>query len=71
MTNKKPRSPESQPKMEGIVYLIAEWISLTEMRALQSVCMLVSIKARVKEYEGVLSDQDSHGKKCQKNGSNT
>ena len=39
---------ESQPKVEGIVYLVAEWISLAEMKALQSACMLVSIKAREK-----------------------
>ena len=59
MTNNKPRSPESQPKMEGIVYLVSEWISFTEMRALQSACKLVSIKARQKEYEKFLADQDS------------
>ena len=63
MTNKKPRSPEPQPKMEGIVNLVAEWISLTEMRALQSVCMFVSIKAREKEYEEFLSDQDRQVRK--------
>ena len=59
MTNNKPRSPESQPKMEGIVYLVAEWISLREMKALQSACMLVSMKAREKGYEEFLSDQDN------------
>ena len=58
VTNNKPRSHESQPQMEGIVYLVAEWISLTEMRALQSACMLVSTKAREKEYEEFLSYQD-------------
>ena len=51
MTNSKHRSPEFQTKMEAIVYLVAEWISLREMKALQSACMLVSIKAREKEYE--------------------
>ena len=44
--------------MEGTVCLVAEWISLTEMKALQSACMLVSKKAREKEYEEFLSDQD-------------
>ena len=34
--------------MEGIVYLVAEWISLKEMKALQSACVLVSIEAREK-----------------------
>ena len=58
MTNNKPSSHESQPQMEGIVYLVAEWISLTEVRALHSACMLVSIKAREKEYEEFLSYQD-------------
>ena len=41
------------------MYLAAEWISLAEMRALQSACMVVSIKARDKEYEEFLSDQDN------------
>ena len=59
VTNNKPRSPESRPKMESTVYLVAVRISLTEMRALQSACMLVSTKAREKEYEKFLSDQDS------------
>ena len=45
--------------MEGVVYLVAEWISLREVEALQSACMLVSIKAREKEYGEFLSDQDS------------
>ena len=45
--------------MEGIVCLVAEWVSLEEMKALQSACMLVSIKAREKEYEEFLSDHDS------------
>ena len=72
MVTTKPRSHESQPKMEGIVSLVAERISLTEMKALQSACMLVSIKAREKEYEGLLSDQDGQvWKECQKNVSNT
>ena len=44
--------------MEGIVHLVAGWISLTEMKASQSACMLVSIKAREKECEEFLSDQD-------------
>ena len=51
-------SHESQPMMEGTVCLVAEWISLTEMKALQSACMLVSIKARDEEYEEFLSDVD-------------
>ena len=44
--------------MEGAVYLVAEWISLTEMKELRSACMLVSMKAREKEYEEFLSYQD-------------
>ena len=55
----KYRSPEFHPKMEGIVYLVAEWISVKEMKALQSGCMVVSIKAREKEYEEFLSDLDN------------
>ena len=45
--------------MEGTVYLVAEWISVKEMKALQSACMLVSMMAREKEYEEFLSDQDN------------
>ena len=45
--------------MEGIVYRVAEWISLREMEALRSACTLVSSKAREKEYEEFLSDQDN------------
>ena len=49
--------------MEGIVYLVAEWISLTEMRVSQSACMLVSIKGREMEYEEFLSHQDGQKRK--------
>ena len=34
-------------------------VSVKEMKALQSACMLVSIKAREKEYEKFLSDLDN------------
>ena len=44
--------------MESIVCLVAEWICFTEMKELQNACMLVSRKAREKEYEEFLSDQD-------------
>ena len=40
------------------MHLVAEWISLTEMKVLQSSCTLVSMKAREKEYEEFLSSQD-------------
>ena len=48
VTNSKHGSLEFQSKMEGIVYLVVEWISLREMKALQSACMLVSIQEREK-----------------------
>ena len=35
MANNKPRSPVSQAKIEGIVFLVGEWISFREMKALQ------------------------------------
>ena len=54
MTNKKTPRHESQPKMEGTVCLVAEWISLAGMKALQSACMFVSITAREKDYEEFL-----------------
>ena len=40
------------------MYLVAEWISLTEMIALQSACMLVYIEVRIKQYEEFLFYQD-------------
>ena len=55
----KHRCPEFQLKVESIVYLVAEWVSVKEMKAFQSVCMLVSMKAREKEYEEFLSDMDN------------
>ena len=57
--NKKTRSPESQPKMESTVYLVAAWISFREMKAPHSVCTHASTKARNKENEEFLSDQDN------------
>ena len=56
--NQNPRSHESQPRMERILYFVAEWISFTEMKELQSACSLVSMRAREKEYEEVLSYQN-------------
>ena len=50
------------------MYLVADLISVKEMKVSQSVCMLVSVKAR-EEYEEFLSDQDNQV--CQKNGKNT
>ena len=58
MKSKNPRSHESQPRMERIMQLVAGWISLTEMKELQSACMLVSMRAREKEYEEFLSYED-------------
>ena len=58
MKNKNPCSHESQPRMERTMHLVAEWISLTEMKELQSGCMLVSMRARAKEHEEFLSYQD-------------
>ena len=40
------------------MYVVAEWISITEMKELQSVCMIVSMKAREKEYDEFLVDKD-------------
>ena len=56
--NNEPRNHEFQPKMEGKVYLVAQWISLMEMKALQSACMFVSMEVLEKKYEEFLSDQD-------------
>ena len=40
------------------MHLVAEWIFLTEKKELQSACMLMSMKAREKEYEEFLSYKD-------------
>ena len=40
------------------MHLVAELISLTEMKELQSAYMHVSMRAREKEYEEFLSYQD-------------
>ena len=45
--------------MEGRVYFVAEWTSVKELKTLQRACMLVSIKAREKEYEEFLAVQNS------------
>ena len=37
----------------------AEWVSVKEMKALHSACILVSIKAREMEYEEFLSELDN------------
>ena len=58
MTINKYRRTEFQPKMESIENLVAEWISVKEMKALQSACMPVSLKAGEKEYAELLSDLD-------------
>ena len=41
-------SSEFQPMMEGIVFPVAEWISVNEIKASQSACMLVPIKRKTK-----------------------
>ena len=46
-------SPEFQPEMECTMYLVAEWISVKEMKASQSAYMLVSMKAGQKENEEI------------------
>ena len=44
--------------MERIMYFVAEWISLTEMKAMQSACMLVYMEVRIKQCEEFLFYQD-------------
>ena len=44
--------------MEGTMTLVAECYSLDEMKALQGVCMLTSVWARVAQYKELLSDLD-------------
>ena len=53
-----PAAMNLNPRMERTLHLVAEWISLTERKELQSACTLVSMKAREKEYEEFLSYQD-------------
>ena len=46
-------------QVESILYFVAEWVSLKEMKALQGVCMRTSTKAREWQYEELLSDFDN------------
>ena len=45
-------------QMESILHFVAECVSLEEMKALQGVCMLTSMWAGERQYEGLLSDLD-------------
>ena len=45
--------------MESILSLVAEWVSVKEMKALQDACVLTSTKAREWQYEELLSDLDN------------
>ena len=42
-------------QMESILYFVAGWVSVEEMKALQGVCMLTSVRARERQH---LSDLD-------------
>ena len=52
------RSPELKPVMESILYFVAEWVSVDEMKALQGACMRTSTKARERQYRELLIDWD-------------
>ena len=45
-------------QMESILNIVAEWVSLKEMNALQGACMLTSIRARERQCEELLTDLD-------------
>ena len=45
-------------QMEGIMNCVAEWFSLEEMQALQSVCVLTSVWARELQYRDILINFD-------------
>ena len=40
------------------MFFVAEWVSVKEMKALQSACMRTSTKAREQQYEELLSSWD-------------
>ena len=64
--------PLDSPRRKALVCLVAKWISLTEMKALRSAWMLVSIQAQEKKMKSsCLIRTVRNGKKCHKNGSNT
>ena len=48
-------SPGLTPRMESIMFFVAEWVSVKEMKALHSACMRTSTKAREQQYEELLS----------------
>ena len=47
-----------KPQMESILSLVAEWVSVKEMKALQGACMGSSSMARDQQYEELLSSLD-------------
>ena len=46
-------SPRLKPQMESILFFVAEWVSVKEMKALQGGCVLTSTMARERQYEEV------------------
>ena len=44
--------------MEGIMTLVAEWLSGEEMKAIQGVCALMSVWAREWQFKDFLTDLD-------------
>ena len=47
-----------KPQMQCILFFVAEWVSVKEMKALKGACMLTSMRARERQYEELLSDLD-------------
>ena len=45
-TNRKSSNPGLKPQMESIVFLVAGWVTVKEMKAPQGLCVRTSIMAR-------------------------
>ena len=55
-----------KPQMESILYFVAEWVSMKEMKALQGACMRTFAEARKQQYEGSCPAwMTKRGKNCQ------
>ena len=57
-TSESTRTKRFWSQLENVLYVVAEWVSMKEMKAPQGVCMLTSMRARERHNEELLSDLD-------------
>ena len=51
-------SPGLKPQMESILFLVAEWASVKELKALQGACMRTFTVTREQQFEALPSSLD-------------